>query len=122
MSALATNSEALSNSKSPSTTTSSTAMNRVPFTAQQEPQVWGRRRALEGILGGVFVATTATAANALDMDAFMKSEIASDEKSCDPKKDPKCIPKLTKDEALCKYGQSGGEAKIDACKRAKATK
>lgn len=32
--------------------------------------------------------------------------------------DPKCIPKLTQDEALCKYGQSG-DARGDACKRVK---
>lgn len=95
-------------------------MNRVPFTAPQEQQVWGRRRALESILGGVFVTTAATAANALDMDAFMNAEIAADSKNCDPKRDPKCVPKLTEDEALCQYGMVGGAAKVGACKRVKA--
>lgn len=42
----------------------------------------------------------------------------SDKKNCDPKRDPKCIPKLTEDEALCKYGQSGN-ARGEACKRVK---
>ena len=59
------------------------------------------------------------AANALDMDAFENSQIAADQKNCDPKKDPKCIPVLTADEALCKYGQSGN-ARGEACQRVKA--
>lgn len=125
MSALATNGDALSNSKAPATT-SSNAMGRLPFVPQsaahheQRPAAWGRRRALESILGGVFVASTTTAANALDMDAFMNSEIEADKKNCDPKRDPKCVPKLTKDEALCQYGMEGGTAKVEACKRARA--
>jgi len=67
-------------------------------------------------LGGL---VSASPALALDMDAFMNSEIASDNANCDPKKDPKCIPKLTKDESLCKYGASGN-ARGEACKRVKA--
>jgi hypothetical protein len=39
-------------------------------------------------------------------------------KNCDPKRDSKCIPKLSPDEALCKYGQSGN-ARGEACKRVK---
>ena len=58
-------------------------------------------------------------AMALDFDAFIKSEIEADTKNCDPKRDPKCIPKLSEDEALCKYGQSGN-ARGEACKRFKA--
>jgi hypothetical protein len=46
-------------------------------------------------------------------------QIEADTKNCDPKRDPKCIPKLTADEALCKYGQSG-TARGEACKRVKA--
>jgi len=52
------------------------------------------------------------------MDAFMNSQLESDTKNCDPKRDPKCIPKLSADEALCKYGQSGN-ARGEACKRVK---
>jgi hypothetical protein len=47
-------------------------------------------------------------------------QLESDTKNCDPKKDPKCLPKLTEDAALCKYGQSG-EARAAACKRYKAS-
>lgn len=47
-----------------------------------------------------------------------KIKLVNDTKNCDPKKDPKCIPPLTSDEALCKYGQSG-EARGEACKRVK---
>jgi hypothetical protein len=46
--------------------------------------------------------------------------LENDKKNCDPKRDPKCIPKLNADEALCKYGQSG-DARGEACKRAKAS-
>ena len=45
-------------------------------------------------------------------------QLKADEKNCNPKLDPKCIPKLSADEALCKYGQSG-EARGEACKRVK---
>ncbi|GAX15167.1 hypothetical protein FisN_12Lh129 [Fistulifera solaris] len=61
----------------------------------------------------------ASQSNALDMDAFMNAEIESSTKNCNPKTDPKCIPKLTPDEALCKYGQSGN-ARAEACKRVRA--
>ena len=57
-------------------------------------------------------------ANALDFDAFEKGEIANDTAKCDPKKDPKCIPKLTEDEALCQYGGSG-QKRGEACRRVK---
>jgi len=59
------------------------------------------------------------AANALDMDAFANAQIEMDIKNCDPKRDPKCIPVLNADEALCKYGQSGN-VRGEACKRVKA--
>lgn len=116
MSSLATSGDALSNAKAVSATRSTS---RAPFTAQPEEPVFGRRRALESILGGVFTATAATAANALDMDAFASSTLDSDKKSCDPKKDPKCVPQLTSDQAMCTYGMSG-EARGEACKRVKA--
>jgi len=46
-------------------------------------------------------------------------QLEADKKNCDPKRDPKCIPKLSSDEALCKYGQSGN-AKSEACKRVRS--
>jgi hypothetical protein len=48
-------------------------------------------------------------------------QLENDTKNCDPKKDPKCIPTLDADQALCKYGQSGN-ARGEACKRAKEAK
>eukprot|EP00588_Corethron_pennatum_P019249 CAMPEP_0194310286 /NCGR_PEP_ID=MMETSP0171-20130528/7224_1 /TAXON_ID=218684 /ORGANISM="Corethron pennatum, Strain L29A3" /LENGTH=148 /DNA_ID=CAMNT_0039063831 /DNA_START=60 /DNA_END=506 /DNA_ORIENTATION=- len=60
------------------------------------------------------------ASYALDFDAFASSQIAEDTKNCNPKLDPKCIPKLTSDEAMCKYGQSGS-ARGEACERVKAS-
>ena len=45
--------------------------------------------------------------NALDMESFENSLIEKDTTQCNSKEDPKCIPKLSGDEALCKYGVSG---------------
>jgi hypothetical protein len=45
-------------------------------------------------------------------------QLEKDLKNCNPKTDKKCIPELTKDEAMCKYGQSGN-ARGEACKRVK---
>ena len=56
----------------------------------------------------------------LNLYCFDVFQIESDTKNCDPKRDPKCIPKLTEAEALCKYGQSG-QARADACKAVKAS-
>eukprot|EP00527_Entomoneis_sp_CCMP2396_P004841 CAMPEP_0198141218 /NCGR_PEP_ID=MMETSP1443-20131203/4254_1 /TAXON_ID=186043 /ORGANISM="Entomoneis sp., Strain CCMP2396" /LENGTH=156 /DNA_ID=CAMNT_0043803889 /DNA_START=159 /DNA_END=629 /DNA_ORIENTATION=+ len=80
----------------------------------------GRRQAL-ALFGSslVFIAGASGQAGALDMDAFMQKELNSDKDNCDPKSDPKCIPKLNADEALCKYGQSGSTARSEACKRVK---
>ncbi|VEU38517.1 unnamed protein product [Pseudo-nitzschia multistriata] len=80
-----------------------------------------RRRLLEraGAFAAAAVFAPVTAASALDMEAFANSQIEADIKNCDPKRDPKCIPKLNADEALCKYGQSGS-ARGEACKRVKA--
>lgn len=85
-------------------------------------EVTGRRRALQNMIGGsslAFVAAAPSAVRALDMDAFVNSQLDADTKNCDPKRDPKCKPELSKDEALCKYGQSG-EARGEACRRVKA--
>mmetsp|Transcript_10521 Transcript_10521/g.18571 ORF Transcript_10521/g.18571 Transcript_10521/m.18571 type:complete len:142 (-) Transcript_10521:177-602(-) len=90
-----------------------------PLKTLDEPQ-FGRRKALQAILAGASVAATfpSVATNALDMDAFMSSELEKDQKQCNPKLDPKCAPKMTQDEALCKYGQSGN-ARAEACKKFK---
>jgi hypothetical protein len=82
--------------------------------------VSGRRKALQSILAGASMAATfPSSSNALDYDAFTNSELDKDTKNCNPKVDPKCAPKMTQDEALCKYGQSGN-ARGEACKRFKA--
>lgn len=76
----------------------------------------GRRAAFSKIFGGAaLIASQPVVANALDMDAFMNAELANDTKNCDPKRDPKCLPPMTSDQASCKYGQ--GKAKSEACKR-----
>jgi hypothetical protein len=79
-----------------------------------------RRAALATVFGASLAFIAQQPANALDMDAFMNSELESDTKNCDPKKDRKCAPEMTKDEALCKYGQSG-DARGEACKRFKSS-
>ena len=85
--------------------------------ANSDAEITSRRNAMASIFFSTIAATKA--ANALDMDAFMNAELASDTKNCDPKRDPKCVPKLAQEEALCKYGQ-GGKAKAEACKSIKA--
>lgn len=79
-----------------------------------------RREIFSKILGGAaLIASQASpnVVNALDMDAFINAELESDTKNCDPKRDPKCAPQLTGDEAMCKYGQ--GKARAQACKNLK---
>jgi hypothetical protein len=72
------------------------------------------------ITTAIIIATPPTQiAHALDFDAFEKGIITNDTVKCDPKRDPKCIPKLTSDEALCQYG-GGGNARGEACKRVRA--
>jgi len=96
----------------------STSSTKATVTAEES-----RREALNkgvaflGAAAGI-AGLTAGKAEALDMDAFEKQLIAADEKNCDPKRDPKCKPNLSPDEALCQYGQ--GAKKSEACKRAKA--
>jgi len=90
-----------------------------------ENDILSRRNAMGGIASILFsgsviaVASPSSKANALDMDAFINAELASDAKNCDPKKDPKCVPKLSEEEALCKYGQ-GGKAKSEACRKVRS--
>jgi hypothetical protein len=69
-----------------------------------------------GTIAGIVSLPTIT--QALDFDAFEKGLVESDTKNCNPKLDPKCIPKLTPDEALCQYGKSG-QARGEACMRVK---
>ena len=71
------------------------------------PSVDSQRRNLFAALPAAFLAPTV--ANALDMDAFINSEIEKDSKKTD----------MSPDEAMCKYGQSG-EKKTAACKRYRA--
>jgi len=66
-------------------------------------------------VGAVLIGTSAKS-NALDMDSFENSLIEKDTTECNSK-DPKCIPKLTADEALCKYGVSGADERTKACRR-----
>mmetsp|Transcript_32482 Transcript_32482/g.74662 ORF Transcript_32482/g.74662 Transcript_32482/m.74662 type:complete len:150 (-) Transcript_32482:1463-1912(-) len=79
----------------------------------------GRRKALHSSLCICATCVGTSAAVALDMDSFANSQLEADKKNCDPKVDPKCVPKLSSDEALCKYGQNGN-ARAEACKRVKA--
>jgi len=87
--------------------------------------ITSRRRALQSLIASSGATSLAfvganSKANALDMDAFVNSQLESDTTNCNPKTDSKCKPKLTEDEALCKYGQSG-EARAAACKRVRAS-
>ena len=68
-------------------------------------------------VGTVLLIGTAAESNALDMDSFENSLIEKDTTECDSKIDPKCKPKLTADEALCKYGVSGADERTKACRR-----
>lgn len=89
-----------------------------PAVSDTEP-FFGRRKALQSILSvAVVVASSPPESFGLDMEAFANSQLAADKANCDPKRDPKCAPQLTADEAMCKYGQSG-EARGEACKRLK---
>lgn len=64
----------------------------------------------------IVATTTPDASLALDMDAFASSQISSTE-SCNEAVDKRCAPKLTEDQALCKYGypsKTTGEACVRA--------
>ncbi len=69
-----------------------------------------RRDVLKTVVAGLFFPSLtigSEASNALDMDAFINSELEKDNKQRD----------LTDDEALCKYGNSGKD-RGEACSRA----
>ncbi|EJK65948.1 hypothetical protein THAOC_13151 [Thalassiosira oceanica] len=70
------------------------------------------------LASGAVLAGDIVGANALDFDAFEKGEVEKDVEKCNPKLDPKCIPKLSDDEALCQYGGSG-QKRGEACRRVK---
>lgn len=52
---------------------------------------------------------------ALDMDAFVQKELSNE--VCDERTNKKCMPKLTDDQALCRFGQPSKETG-EACLRA----
>ena len=62
-----------------------------------------------------FLIGAPTAAIALDIDSFMQREL--DNGTCNEKIDKKCKPKLSDDEALCRFGQPSPETG-EACIRA----
>lgn len=111
---------ALAANKNAMTRNQSKALNDVEPSVSDSEAVTGRRKALQNILAvGAVAATSPQKAFGLDMDAFANSELAADKANCDPKRDPKCAPQLTADEAMCKYGQSG-DVRGEACKRVKS--
>jgi hypothetical protein len=76
-------------------------------------------KATIGVSGFVVLPSSSQSgiANALDMDSFENSILKKDTTQCNPKLDPKCIPELTHDEALCKYGVAGATERTAACRR-----
>jgi hypothetical protein len=54
-------------------------------------------------------------ANALDFDSFIQGEL--DATPCDEKTSKKCKPQMTKDQAMCRFGQPSPETG-NACLRA----
>lgn len=92
------------------------APSRQPCSLHMTSDTSSRRQAFSKIIGGIALVQPLVS-NALDFDAFINSELDSDTKNCDPKKDPKCVTQLSADEATCKYAQ--GAAKSAACKRLK---
>ncbi len=102
------------------TTRISSGLQKVEQQLATDDEMYSRRKALQQFLAvGLVVAATPNVAFGLDMDAFMNSELEKDKANCDPKRDPKCAPQLSADEAMCKYGQSG-DVRGEACKRLKS--
>jgi hypothetical protein len=66
-------------------------------------------------VGASVLATNSQSSVALDMDAFAQKELSSEK--CDERTDKKCQPKLTEDQALCRFGQPSKETGA-ACLRA----
>ena len=85
----------------------------------QPPGTSSRRLFFQRSIPYVVAATAILpdASNALDMDAFMQKELDSDAQNCDEKTDKRCKPKLTDDQALCRFGQPSKETG-EACLRA----
>ena len=54
----------------------------------------GRRQFMQSFVSSIIVSgivvSKADFVDALDVDAFINGELATDTKNCDPKKDPKC--------------------------------
>jgi hypothetical protein len=63
----------------------------------------------------VVIAGAPAISKALDIDAFMEKELESG--TCNEKTDKRCQPKLSEDEALCRFGQPAKETG-EACVRA----
>lgn len=63
------------------------------------------------------VTTTTTSAHALDIDSFVQNELQADSVRCNDKTSKKCMPKLSEDEALCRFGQPSPRTG-EACLRA----
>jgi hypothetical protein len=61
--------------------------------------------------------STLPAAEALDIDSFIQKELDDTSTTCNEKTDKKCKPKLSTDEALCRFGQPS-KSTGDACLRA----
>merc|ERR1711966_612001 len=81
----------------------------------------GRREAfdiLARVTLGAAVAGVAPPAVALDMDSFEKSLIEKDTTECDPQRDAKCIPKLTR----ARLHAVGSETLVVNCHRRKPGK
>ena len=83
-----------------------------PPTAKTETN---SRRSFLAVVPTVMAASAAPAL-ALDIDSFMQKEL--DNETCDDRTSKKCKPKLTEDEALCRFGQPSKRTG-EACLRAK---
>mmetsp|Transcript_3045 Transcript_3045/g.3592 ORF Transcript_3045/g.3592 Transcript_3045/m.3592 type:complete len:163 (-) Transcript_3045:87-575(-) len=77
-----------------------------------------RRITLPFCAAAVAVTTSVDSSSALDMDAFIQKEL--DSETCNEKLDPKCKPKLSADESLCRFG-SPSKRTGEACDRAGMT-
>jgi hypothetical protein len=107
-SAFAPSSQAILNTSSSTVT--------LPLFMQRRDIVDMFTKAAVGAGVGAIIGSTQKA-NALDMDSFERSLIDKDTSDCDPNLDRKCTPKLTADEALCKYGVPGSDSRGAACRR-----
>ncbi|KAL3807448.1 hypothetical protein ACHAXA_003977 [Cyclostephanos tholiformis] len=102
-----------SSSSSTTTTTTTTTMT-------SSPDVNTRRRRMFLVDLSTLAALFRTRVIGHDRDVgnvLPPDQIATDTAGCDPRLDPKCIPKLTHDEALCKYGVVGATERTAACRR-----